>query len=745
MSQVGGAKRPARVGRRGFLAGAAALTSGAFIVGCAAPDRESQVQSLPLSPEQALPGQDLWFATRSASSAGGIGVVVRTVDGRAKKVEGNAAFPVNVGKLDARGQAAVQTLYHPDRLTAPLRRTGLRGSGKYEPIGWDVALRLLVGKLSGAAGRFALITSPLGGTLAEVAAAFVQGLNGATFVYEPFERTAYRQAFRQVLGSEITPYLDLANARSVLSFGADLLGTFGSPVHYGVGYGQMRHGAGRTRGAWIQVEPRMSLTGANADRWVPVRPGQEGALALSIAQVMVAEGLTGSRAWYDELAAVGGLAAINAYAPDKVTERVGVAVETIQTIAREFAANQPGIAIAGGPSLAHTNGLDVGAAVLMLNRIAGSVGKSGGIRPNPRTLAGLPAPSAPTPFAEFAEFVATLRSAERPEVLLVYDADPAYGLPATLQFARAAANVPYIVGVSTFMNDTTGLADLLLPATHPFEEWGDYAPDPAPGRTVVGYQQPVVTPWTQSRSFGDLLLEVAPQVGVTLPQATMLQAVRTTAEARFGRPNEPFERIWIDLLRKGGAWDFPAPASEFRPRADWHIGLLAEPQFEGDPIEYPLHLIPFESVGLGFAGEAEAPWLQATPDPLTTVTWQTWVELNPQTAAGLKIKSGDVVEVATPTGTLRAAAYLSPVTPPHVVGIPVGQGHRHGGRWNANRGANVMSVLTPLADAGTGAFAWAATRARVRRTGDFRRLPTLEYLENSRNDVADAPVQVTRE
>ena len=104
------------LGRRHFILGAASAVGSGLIVGCAKPDRESRVQSFVLAPEQALQGEDVWFATADAAAGWGNSVVVRTIDGRAKKVEGNPEFPINRGKAHVRSQAGVQSLYHPDRL-----------------------------------------------------------------------------------------------------------------------------------------------------------------------------------------------------------------------------------------------------------------------------------------------------------------------------------------------------------------------------------------------------------------------------------------------------------------------------------------------------------------------------------------------------------------------------------------------------------------------------------------------------
>ncbi len=729
------------LGRRRFLAGAAALAGGVAVVGCAAPDRESQVQSFVLQPEQSLPGQELWFATACAHTTCGNSVVVRTIDGRAKKVEGNPSFPVNRGKLNVRSQAGVQSLYHPDRLDAPLQRRGLRGGGDFEALPWTTALDLLADKL-GAARNVIVITGPVSGTQARIARDFAAAFGGEHLVYESIETSVWRQVARDGLGAERLPFLDIANAGSILSFGADFLGAWVSPTHFGVGYGEFRQGAG-ARGRLMQVEPHMSMTGANADTWVYVNPGQEGALALSVAQVIAAEGLVPLEAWFDVVHTVGGIDALNEFAPDRVSDRTGVPAARIQALAHEFVSHPPGIAIAGGPALASTNGLDNGLAVMLLNWMVGSVGAVGGILPNPGPRSGVTPPVAPATFADLAGRGNAWLEGERPDAVIVFDADPVYGMPQATRFADALGTIPFVVGIGTIMNETLGHADLVLPATHPFEEWGDYVPDPAPRQQVVGYRQPVVKAMGSGRSFGDTLLEVWREVrpASAPPWETMRDAVRDSARQAYAGSDD-FEQRWVTLLRDGGGWN-DAAATAFTTAPDWHVGLLAQPAFGGGHVEYPLHVIPFESVALGSGDETAAPWLQATPDPLTTATWTTWVDMHPATATALRVSRGDVVSVETPHGSFEASVYISPVAAPGVLGVPVGQGHVFGGRWREGRGANVLASLAPLPVAGSGALAWAATRARVRPTGDFRRLPTIEVLPNSRNDVEEQVVQIT--
>ena len=559
------------------FSGVVGAVGGGLVVGCAKPDRKSRVQSFVLAPEQSLQGQNVWFATASAHVDWGESVVVRTVDGRAKKVEGNPAFPINRGKTHVRSQAGVQSLYHPDRLKRPMRRRG-RGSDNFEQIGWVTALDMLAEKL-GPPNDPGLVTGRIAGTKARIAASFMDSLGGRHLVYEPLETTTLRESIRRVLGTEQTPHFDIGNARYVLSFGADFLGMWVSPVQYSIAYGRFRHGEGRERGLLTQIEPRMSMTGSNADRWFYVNPGQEGAVALSIAHVIVNEGLVSEAVWGEALEAVGGREALAGYAPEAVAGASGLSAENIKTIAHEFASHQPGIAIAGGPALAQTNGSNAGAAVLLLNRIAGSVGQAGGVLPNPAPPSAVPSPLAPTPYSEFASLAGSASSRS----IFVYDADPAYGLPEAAGFKRVLAEARFVASMSTFMNETSTYADLILPSTHPFEEWGDFAVDAANGRQVIGYQQPVVAPRTDSRGFGDVLLAMAPELtgGEAAQSETMHEAVKSSAIQLFGDidPTVSTDENWIELLRRGGYWEGGAQPGRFSNLPDWSIDSLQEPSF----------------------------------------------------------------------------------------------------------------------------------------------------------------------
>src|SRR5205814_3407219 len=145
-------------------------------------------------------------------------------------------------------------------------------------------------------------------------------------------------------------------ASYVISFGADLLGAWNSPVSQAIQYGEMRQGRPGVRGKLVQVEARMSLTGASADEWIAARPGTEGALALGLAHVILNEGLrkpeTAGRAgalvegWSDGL---------QDYTPEAVERLTAVAAARTTRLARELVLNQRSTAIIGGGPLPQTH------------------------------------------------------------------------------------------------------------------------------------------------------------------------------------------------------------------------------------------------------------------------------------------------------------------------------------------------------------------------------------------------------
>jgi hypothetical protein len=237
------------------------------------------------------------------------------------------------------------------------------------------------------------------------------------------------------------------------------------------------------------------------------------------------------------------------------------------------------------------------------------------------------------------------------------------------------------------------------------------------------------------QSFYDVLLTVAQEQGreAELPWNNMQEALRASAEALFsmGRGSvqaATAEEFWVNMLRQGGWWD--EEATEPAPSAP--AGLLAQIAARAAPPELSgegFYLAPFSHNSLLDGKNSYIPFAQAAPDPVTTITWQTWAEMNERQLDEMRLREGDIVQVESSQGMITVPVYPNPAMPPNVVAVPLGQGRIHGPTipmYGDGQGANVISILEPVQVEGTGALAWASNRARISPTGQSLRIPKFE-------------------
>ena len=730
------------VSRRDFIKITGASAAGAVLFnGCQVPEQEMVLQSPVRIPEDTINSFENWYASVCRQCGAGCGILVRVVEGRAKKIEGNPDHPLNQGKLCARGEAGLQAQYHPDRIRTPLRRSGPRGSGQYQVITWDDAIAELVSRLDdqakqNSADTVVIATEPSHGLSAHILNTFARNYGATLMAHEPLEHTALYAAFKNLFGQERVPYFDIQHAASVLSFGANFLEPWLSQVNYSRQYGEFRQGS-RSRGHLVQVEPRLSMTAANADDWVPINPGTDGVLAMAIAQVLIAERLADATA-IQAMTGGAGADALAAFQPEEAEKITGVKADKIKELARGLAAKSPSLVIGGSGPAGHTNGLFNITAIYALNFLLGNIGKFGGVQfnpapPTPELAATLPA----TPIRTWGQLASRIQNKQPKPVnlLLVHNTNPLYSLPSTLGFGNGLKNIPVIVSFSSFMDETTAVADLILPDHSYLESWGEDSPDPGVGYQVVGLQQPTVGPLYSTRSFIDVILALAKGLGEKTRNGLLWDDYKTALEdtgkklfaLNRGSVRAPdFASFWHGALQRGGWWDTQSSPRIPTPRPPVLSRQMSLPVFEGSDTEYPFYLHVYASNGLYDGRGAHLPWLQMTPDPMTTVSWQTWVEINPKTAAQMGFKEGDIVTVESPAGKLEVPVYVYPAIPPNVVAIPTGQGHSYMGRYAERRGANPFLILSSKTDESTGALAWGATRVRISKTGRSYRLPKLE-------------------
>jgi anaerobic selenocysteine-containing dehydrogenase len=271
-------------------------------------------------------------------------------------------------------------------------------------------------------------------------------------------RATLSKATEDLFGQASLPFFDIGNSDLVLSFGANFLETWLSPVAFNREYAKMRRGDPKRRGYFIQFEARMSQTAAKADEWIPIQPGTEGLIALVIGR-LVAEAKGG--------AIPGAFDAVDA---QEVAKSIGVNIKTLEEIAERVANAAAPIAIPGSSVLALNNGLATAEAVLALNAVTGNFGKPGGIfisplSPNEDFI------HRPASAQEMSDFIGKLSSGSV-KTLFIHGVNPVFELPKSLGFEAALANVATIISFATFPDETAVQADYLLPDHHGLESWG---------------------------------------------------------------------------------------------------------------------------------------------------------------------------------------------------------------------------------------------------------------------------------
>jgi anaerobic selenocysteine-containing dehydrogenase len=730
--------------RRNFLKISAVGSATAALDACGKPEHQL-IRFIP--EEELVPGVAQWKPGVCTQCAAGCGLQVRVMEGEAevtrhgqlgllsmglaKKLEGNPAHPVNRGKLCAWGQAGLQVTYNPDRIRFPLRRSGARGSGEYQEISWEEAVKELASHLPqpkspSKTSPVAFLTEPLRDHRGVLIERFLEVMGSAPAVkFEFFDQAVLRRANELSFGHPQLPTFDLANANYVVSFGADFLGRWNSPVAQNVGYGTMRQGRPGQRGKFVQVEARMSQTGANADEWVYAKPGTEGLLALGLAHVMIIEKLRPAGAAGEAGAQIEGwLKGLPDHTPESVAKLAGVEARKIERLAREMAAHAPAVALIGGAPLAQTNGLANALAANALNALLGSVGRPGGVffTSQPPILD----PAALKEGASVATLCESILKGSSPvESLLVYNANPVFASPPAWRVREALEKVSFIASFGSFVDETSILADLILPDHSYLESWVDSIPESGTMQAVANLAPPVMNPLHHTRAMPDVLLDVAHQLGGSVAKALpwknyqeMLQAafdpLRNHAGSISGKSADDF---WSEVQEKGGWWGAGSTLATRAPKKSPAAAKMTEPQFDGAAQEYPFNFLPCESQQFGDGRHANLPWMQEMPDTISTAMWSTWVEINPKTAERMGIQQGDLLEVASRHGKLQAPALMAPGIAPDVVAMPVGQGHENYGRYASHRGANPIKILAPQAEAETGALAWASTRVKIARVG----------------------------
>jgi molybdopterin-containing oxidoreductase family iron-sulfur binding subunit len=706
--------------RRTFLK-LAGLGSVAFASGCS-PESPKHLYSLVQAPDHMVTGKATWYASTCRECPAGCGLIAKNREGRVVKLEGNPLHPLNRGKLCMRGQAALQAVYNPDRLRAPL----LRQKDGFTAIGFEQARALLNAKAWEAArkgpDRVRMLTETVGTSQWKLFRTALRNWNSqGPVVFEPYAYEALKTANRQVFGVDGLVSYRMDQADVLVSFGAEFLETWLSPVEYAWKFKAMHAMRGVEKGVYFLVSPLQTLTGANADYWLSCAPGSEAVVALGLVRQMldIQRGKHLSPALHQAL-----LKATDAYPQEAVLKLSGIPLEAYERLVVRLAEAKQPLVLGSGSGVSDENGLHTNLAANLLNLILDPTLKliDAAHRHHVETAGRR---------SDLLDFLKAL-SGGAADLLILNNVNPVFCLPPQSSVGGTLENPDlFVVSFTNFWDETSRLADLILPVRLPLETWDDFSG----WSDVASMVQPAMGALSEAPHLGDLILSVGFDGRRPAPDFKTFIAQRLLAE---GRIRDELE--WVRALQQGGVFPPAGQAPSVAP--------LAIP--EQLPAVLATAYAPAPAAGLAFAAVpslrlfdgrgANKPWLCEIPDAICRVAWQSPVRMHPDTARARGLQPADVVRVRSRGGSLEAPVYVTEVIRPGLLVMETGQGHSAYGRYAEHVGANPFALLSAEVHPACGGPSTHLAEVTVEPTG--RRMP-LANTDGSRTQHGRAFILAT--
>ena len=701
--------------RRQFLKAVGITGLTALTNGCT--DATRKLIPFVAAPEDIIPGESTWYATTCRECPAGCGMLAKNRDGRVIKVEGNPLHPVNTGSLCPRGQASVQGVYNPDRYRQPLKKPA--GSNKFSPITWkeaeDVVLSTLTPIVRQREGqKVVFLTDLTTGSEDELIRRFLGAMGSdQLLMYESLGYEALREANSDIFGISSIPCYRIDTADFLISFGANFLETWISNVQFARQFARFREPGRDGRNPFIYVGPRLSVTGTNADHWISVPPDGESLVALGLLHVLLKKNHTPALDKDDEGRVK---AAVKDFTPQLIEERTGVKTGVLNNLASSFIKARRPLALAEGTGCGDLRALDTARATNLLCSLT----------PGTRETIDFSNIAALSNVAKAKDIkvLADRMHAGEVDILFILRANPVFHLPPGWRFSEALRRVSLVVSLSSFPDETSEMAHLILPVHTFLESWGDHAP----WTGIRGLMQPVTVPMFDTRAAGDILLSLGKSLkgAEIFPEKDFYEVLRRSWDIsgkKVASQANP-EAAWEEALQRGGSWRShkkqPFKPAKVSVPVDQPF-LPLSPATPREPIQQNLSFISYPTIQFFDGRTANRPFLQELPDPVTNITWDGWVEIHPETANRLNIQEGDLLQIGSEFGSIQAPAYPYPGIWPDTLAMPMGHGHSSFGRYAKSETGNVVHVCGGGPDR-AGGMIRAVPFVKVTKTGKSVRL-----------------------
>jgi MoCo/4Fe-4S cofactor protein with predicted Tat translocation signal len=621
--------------RRDFLKFLGFSVAAASLAACEAPVQKT----IPyvIRPEQITPGIANYYASSYFDGYDYASIVVKTREGRPIKIEGNTLSSITKGKVNARIQASVLSLYDNVRLRGPLMNGNVAS--------WfdtDKAIREKLTAIAAKGGKIRILSSTIisPSTLKVIGDFTTKYPTTKHIQYDAVSFSAMRQANNDSFGVNGLPSYMFNKANVIVGIESDFLVNGISPIEYASQYAEGRKldGGKKSMSRHFQLEAALSVTGSNADVRIGVKPSQQGAAIVTL---------------YNAIASKSGAAAISGGIEGELAARIEKAAE-------ELVANKGKSLVVCG-----INDVAVQNLVNSINVMLESYGNTIDLTTTCNLRQG-----------NDAEVATLLDEMNKGEVsaLLVYNCNPAYTLLDGKSFAEGLKRTELSVSFSDRPDETSVLCQFVCPDHHSLESWNDAEPK----KGFYSVAQPTIAPLFNTRQFQETLLTWtgAPAVYHDYMKAAWASKL-------------PMGMSWDKFLQDGVLENAGTTAGTFTSKAS----LVAPAAIPASAFE----LVIYEKVGLGNGHQANNPWLQELPDPISKITWDNYLAVSPKDAREKGWAQGNIVSVKSGNVSAKVPVVIQPGQTPGTVSLALGYGRTSAGKTANKIGVNAYPFVTMTA------------------------------------------------
>lgn len=685
-------------------------------------------------PEEVTIGVSNYYTSTYSDGVEGLGILVRTREGRPLKIEGNPSHPLNKGGVSARAQASILSLYDPERLQGPRKQLqnpeskDNSGAVKREKrsnfdnvaVKYEEADEAIVKTLK--KGGVAILTGHLSGPSAQsVVADFSSAFKAKHFTWEAIGYNDVREGQQAAYGTAVVPSYRFDKAKVIVSISCDFLGTWMAPTAFARQFAEGRKNP-KEMSKLVVFDTNYSLTGANADVRVRIKPSQQLDVVMGLAhQIIVKKGQTkfaGQAAVTSSLAPFAGAAA-----------KLGIDQALFEKLADDLIQNKGrSLVVAGGLQSQTEFSKDLQIAVNLLNSALENDGVTVDAKAGSLALQ-----------SGDAGLVHLIESIEKGEVqsLIVHRVNPLYSFADTERLKKAFRKLDLIVYSGDRSDETGMMADYILPDHHAMESWGDAEFSSG----VFSIQQPTIRPMYDTRSFGLTLMtwgyiaDLGPKDYKSLEtyydyvRAVWKNEVYPKAGKGLG-----FEQFWDKALQDGvvGQASGGSSARSFQPSA------LSGVKPAAGSAEFELVLYPTVMFADGTLSNIS--WLHELPDPITKIVWDNYASLSIAAAEKLSVKEGDMIELQLAGKKASLPVHIQPGLHDSVVAVAVGYGRTRAGKVGNGVGYNAFS-LADLSKSGQSVFSGQALTLKKLGTKYQLAATQSHHVMEGRQIVAEATLK----